>query len=222
MPDHWLNGTNLAIGLAAFLLGWYIIGTQINRRRAGAVVRQVRESLQAFGGTATIRWIGRTAFRIEAEQLSPPFIRLSISGLLEPRETFLLWALGRLWGRRDWLLIRASLDGSVGPAFELYHPQRRGASDVAHEIRANGWQEEAVAGYPGLRCAAPSADGRGLAREVLVGLGGVEVWRVGLRYEAPQLSIGLPVPATEVEPTLRGFAVLPQVARTVLARGSRR
>ena len=69
---EWTAGTNLAIGLAAFLLGWYVIGLYLNRRRAGQLVRQVRDSIQPFGGTATIRWIGRSAFRIEAAQLHAP------------------------------------------------------------------------------------------------------------------------------------------------------
>ncbi|MBI2455386.1 MAG: hypothetical protein HYV46_04530, partial [candidate division NC10 bacterium] len=64
MFDRGLTGTDLAIGLAAFLLMWYVAGIQVNRRRAVTLVRQVRDSIQPFGGTATIRWIGRSAFRI--------------------------------------------------------------------------------------------------------------------------------------------------------------
>ena len=217
--SEWGTGTNLAIGLAAFLLIWYVIGIQINRRRARTLVRQVRDSLQPFGGTATIRWIGRSAFRVEAEQLTAPFARLGISMLLEPRETFFLWVIGRLKGRRDWLVTSVTMGGRVGSSFEVYHPKRRGAFQVASEIREKGWRQEPLGGRPPLLCAAPDADGHALAREVMTLLAPTEIWRVGLRPEAPQLTISLPVPATEAQSTLPIFALLPQLARTVLSRG---
>lgn len=216
------TGTDLAIGLAAFLLLWYVIGMQINRRRAVTLVRQVRESLQPFDGTATIRWYGRNAFRIEAEQLTSPFVRLGISVLLEPRETFFLWAVGRLRGRRDWLVAGVTLGGHVTKSFEVYHPRRRGAFQVASEIRDKGWRQEPLAGRPPLLCAAPDADGQALARESMTLLARTEVWRVGLRPETPHLTISLPVPATETKGPLPIFSLLPQLAQTVLSRGSGR
>lgn len=222
MLDRWLTGTDLAIGLAAFLLLWYVVGMQINRRRAVTLVRQVRDSIQPFGGTATIRWIGRSAFRIEAEQLAAPFVRLGISVVLEPRETFFLWAVGRLGGRRDWLVTGVTLNGRVAGSFEVYHPKRRGASQVAHDIRKKGWREEPLAGRPPLLCAGPDADGRALAREVMSAIDGVDVWRVGLQPQAPHLTVSLPIPATETRTPLPIFAALPRLAQTVLARGPRR
>jgi hypothetical protein len=215
-----LTGTDLAIGLAAFLLLWYVIGMQISRRRAVTLVRQVRESLQPFGGTATIRWYGRSAFRIEAEQLTSPFVRLGISVLLEPRETFFLWAVGRLRGRRDWLVTGVTFGGHVTKSFEVYHPRRRGAFQVASEIRDKGWRQEPLAGRPPLLCAAPDADGQALARESMTLLARTEIWRLGLRPEAPHLTISLPVPATETKSPLPIFTLLPQLAQTVLSRGS--
>jgi len=219
MFNHQFAGTDLAIGLAAFLLLWYVVGMQINRRRAVTLMRQVRDSLQPFGGTATIRWFGRSAFRVEAEQLASPFVRLDVSLVLEPRETFFLWAVGRLRGRRDWLVARATLGGRVASSFELYHPNRRGAFQVASEIRDKGWRQEPLAGRPPFLCAAADSDGQALAREVMNILGRMDIWRVGLHPEVPHLTISLPVPTTETQKTLPIFTILPQLARSVLSRG---
>lgn len=217
MTLHWLTGTDLAIALAAFLLLWYVVGGFMNRRRAGMIVRQVRDSIESLGGTATIRWIGRNAFRIEVEKLTAPFEKLSISGLLEPRETFFLWLVWRLGGRQDWLMIRATLNGAVGPAFEVYHPRRRGAADVSRAIRSLGWRAEALPSHAELLCASTDARGKALAGEILATLRNIPVWRVGLQSQAPQLTLSLPVPTTETRPTLPIFVALPQLAATVLA-----
>jgi hypothetical protein len=215
------TGTDLAIGLAAFLLLWYVVGMQINRRRGVTLMRQVRDSIQAFGGTATIRWFGRSAFRVEAEQLTSPFVRLGVSVVLEPRETFFLWIFGRLRGRRDWLFTGVTLGGRVASSFEVYHPGRRGAFQVSSEIREKGWRQEPLAGRPPLLCAAPDADGKDLAQKTMGLLAGLEVWRVGLGPKAPHLMVSLPVPATETGRPLPIFALLPQLAQAVLSRGFR-
>ena len=216
---EWTTGTNLAIALAAFLLGWYVIGLYLNRQRGGQLVRQVRDSIQLFGGTATIRWIGRSAFRIEVAQLRAPLTDLGISLLLEPRETFLLWLVGRWSGRRDWLMLSVTLDGVVKGAFEVYHPRRRGATDSAREVRDLGWQTAALPGRPELVFAAPGPDGRALAQETLGTLRGLDVWRVRVRNKAPQLTISLPVPAAETRVPLPVFPLVPQLAEMILARG---
>ena len=217
MTSEWTVGTSLAIGLAAFLLGWYVVGLYVNRRRAGQMVRQVRDSIQPFGGTATIRWIGRSAFRIEVDKLQAPLTGLGISLLLEPRETFLLWLFGRCFGRRDWLMLSVSLDGAVKGAFDVYHPRRRGAMDSAHEIRDLGWETTAAPGRPELLMAAPGPDGRALAQETLSALRPLNLWRVRVRNKTPQLTISLPVLATETRVPLPVFPLIPQIAHLILA-----
>ncbi len=222
MLTRWPSGTDLIIALAAFLLLWYVVGMQIKRRRAAALMRQVRDSVLPFGGKASIRWIGRSAFRIEVEKLSSPFVHVSASVVLEPWETFILWAIGRVRGPRDWLVIGISLFGRVASSFEVFHPQRRGAFQIARDIRSKGWRVEQLVGREPLRCAAADADGRALAQEVMAVLRGMEVWRVGLNPEKPNLIVSLPVPASETRIPLPVFASLPQLAQSVLARGSGR
>jgi hypothetical protein len=208
------------VAFAAFLLAWYAVGLHLNRRRAGQLVAQIRDALQAQGRAATIRWIGRSAFRIEVEKPAEPVTRLALSVLLEPRETFLLWLVGRMGGRRDWLVLSAFLDGPAGPAFEVYHPRRRGAADAIQRIRAEEWTAEPVPGRPALLAAARKAEGRELAREIVSRLRAIELWGVSLRTEEHRLTLSLPLPATENPPIGPLFAVLPQLADVILRRKS--
>jgi len=212
------TGTELAIALAAFLLAWYAAGIHVNRRRAGQLVRQVRDSIQPLGGTATIRWIGRSAFRIEVEGLPSPILRLVVNGLLEPRETFLLWLVGRMGGRRDWLMVNATLPGPVGPGFEIYHPRRRGAADSAHRAGEAGWTIEPVPGRQGLVAATLDANARAFALDLLAGLRSVEIWSLSLHPEDARLTISLPVRASENVSKLPVFDVLPSLAEAVIRR----
>jgi hypothetical protein len=211
-----MSGTEFAIGLAAFLLAWYVVGLYLGRRRGGVLVGQIRDSLQGFGGQAMIRWIGRSAFRIEVESLSPPFKKLGVSVVLEPRETMLLWLVWRCFGRRDWLVVSVSADGAVKGIFDVYHPRRRGALDAVAELRALGWKPEAVPGQPDLLHAAPGKDGRALAQEVLAVLRGVEVWQIRVRHREPQLIVSLPLPVGEARVPLPIFTLLRQLVDSVV------
>jgi hypothetical protein len=210
------TGTELVFALAAFLLIWYAAGLHLGRRRGAQLVRQVRDSVLPLGGSATIQWIGRSAFRVEAKDLGGPFSVLGVSVLLEPRETFLLWLLGRLGGRRDWLVLSAVLSGPAGPAFQVYHPHRRGAADAVHRIRTEGWKAEPVRDRLPLLAAARDADGRALAEELLDRLPDVQVWGLSLHPEERRLIVSVPVPAGLT--TLPVFPVLTEMADAIVRR----
>jgi hypothetical protein len=213
----WSAGTPVAVGLAAFLLGWYVVGLCVTRRRAAQALRQLRDSLQSLGGEAAIGWIGRSAFRVEARKVRAPLIAVSIDLRLEPRETFLVWIVGRWLGRRDRLSVTVSLDGAAKGAFDIYHPRRQGAGESARDVRALGWRAAAVPSRPDLLCAAPGSDDRSLAEEALNPLRGLDVWRVRLRPDAPQLAINVPILPSETRVPLPVVQALPAVARAVLS-----
>jgi hypothetical protein len=221
MSLHWPpTGTEAVLAFAALLLAWYAIGLHLNRRRASQLVAHVRDALQAKGLPATIRWIGRSAFRIEVEKPGAPVGRLALSVLLEPRETFLLWVVGRMGGRRDWLVLSATLEGPAGPAFEVYHPRRRGAADAVQRIRAEEWTAEPVPGRAALLVAARKAEGRELARQMVAALGAIEIWGVSLRPEEHRLTLSLPLPVADSLPIVPLFSVLPELADLALRRKS--
>lgn len=115
-------GTDVVIALSILLILWYIAGAQVNRRRSVALVRWIREGIDVFGGTPTIRWLSPTSFRIQVDGPHPPFLVVGLLVLLEPRELLLLWLVQRLLRRRDLLVIRADLSAQPRLEAEIFRP----------------------------------------------------------------------------------------------------
>jgi hypothetical protein len=218
--SEWDVGTSIAIGLGGFLLVWYVVGLQRSRWRSVQVARQVRDSIQPFGGPPTVRLIGRHAFGIEVEKPAPPFSALQVSFFLASREAFFLWLFGRRAGRRDSIVLSAGLAAPGGTICEVYHPEESGAAESVREVQELGWKPEPVPGRPELLCAAPDPAGRALAQEVMALLRGIEVWRVRVRTAAPHLEVALPLSVTEPAASLAVFGLLPQLAALAAACGS--
>jgi len=115
-------GTDIVIALSIVLILWYIVGAQVNRRRSVALVRWIRAGIDVFGGTPTIRWLSPTSFRIQIEEVEPPFRILGFLVLLEPRELLLLWLFQRALRRRDLLVVRADLNREPRLEVEIFRP----------------------------------------------------------------------------------------------------
>ena len=104
-------GVVAVIGLCAFLALWYGGGYLYNRRRGQRLYRWLEAGLDVLGGEREAGWLGSPASgaRVNVVHAAPPFRRLEITLLLENREALPLWLLGRLRGKRDWLIIKATL-----------------------------------------------------------------------------------------------------------------
>ncbi|MDI3316959.1 MAG: hypothetical protein QJR14_05015 [Bacillota bacterium] len=99
----------LVFALAGLLAVWWVAGAWVNRRRAERVLAALRPELRELAGSATIRWHGGSAFRIDLEGVGSPFRAVAVLALLAGREAPLaiLWTL---WRRRgDQLVIEADL-----------------------------------------------------------------------------------------------------------------
>jgi hypothetical protein len=104
-------GTLAIVALSALLLTWYITGHLYNRRRGRRLRRWLTDGLDVLGGKREESWIGSPASgaRINIIHANPPFRRLEVTLLLASREIPLLWLVEHLRGRRDRIMIRATL-----------------------------------------------------------------------------------------------------------------
>ncbi|HEY67636.1 MAG: hypothetical protein DRI79_13380 [Chloroflexi bacterium] len=122
-------GTIAIIGLCLFLALWYGGGHLYNRRRGQRLFHWLERGLEMLGGEVEAGWIGSPASgaRINVIHAAPPFRRLEITLLLENREIPFLWLFDRLRGKRDWLIIRATLRSPRRGEMEVGSAKRKAA-----------------------------------------------------------------------------------------------
>jgi hypothetical protein len=128
-------GTVAVIGLSALLALWYGGGHLYNRRRGQRLFHWLKAGLGVLGGGTEAGWIGSPASgaRINVRHAAPPFRRLEITLLLENREILPWWLLQRLRGRRDWLIIKATLRSPRRGEVEVVPAVGRIAQDLRRD-----------------------------------------------------------------------------------------
>lgn len=107
-----MNSETIAVvAVSALLVGWYVAAHMYNRRRGRRVRRWLEDGLDALDGEREAGWIGSPASgaRFNVRRANPPFRRLEVTFLLANREIPLLWLRDHLRGKRDRIIIRATL-----------------------------------------------------------------------------------------------------------------
>jgi hypothetical protein len=104
-------GQWIVIALCAILLVWYLAASQFNRRRGLATYRWLRRGLEQVGDRIEAQWLGSssTGAKLVIPKAEKPYRRVEVMYLLETREILPYWLLSHLRGRRDELVINATL-----------------------------------------------------------------------------------------------------------------
>lgn len=99
------------------VVGSFAFGTQYNVRRGNNAVQWLQQGLPLVGEKTTFRWLGSSAVELKLAKAKDPFRSFEVMIVLEPRDIPIFWALGRLEGRRDLIILRSQLVRA--PRFEL-------------------------------------------------------------------------------------------------------
>lgn len=129
------RGTVAVIGLCVVLALWYGGGYLYNRLRGQRLFCWLETGLDVLGGERKASWLGSPSngAYINVIHAAPPFRRLEIVLLLENREILPLWLLERLRGRRDRLIIKATLRSPGHGEVEIVPAQGRVARMLRRE-----------------------------------------------------------------------------------------
>ena len=154
------------IGLCVFLALWYGGGHLYNRRRGQRLFRWLEAGLDVLGGDREAGWLGSPAAgaRINVTRGTPPFRRLEITLLLENREILPLWLLSHLRGKRDGLIIKATLRSPRRGEVEIMPATGPVAQGLRREQeRPWTWQEGPYGLFIAYRGSGARAQAAGLA-----------------------------------------------------------
>ncbi|TME89756.1 MAG: hypothetical protein E6I52_28760 [Chloroflexi bacterium] len=186
-------GLAVALGLGLLLVAWYWAGNELMRRRAHRLALWSKRVIDPLGGKQSIRWLGGQAFRLEVEEPKAPFRTLMLTGLIESWDVPMVWAWNRLHGRRDMVLLQATLLSQPLFGLEVYRPGTVLAGDSRHFAHQEGWVEEAL---DDLTVAAPGEPPRRLAAELVKVLDAERprLIRLAVRRQGSHLTLALSVP----------------------------
>lgn len=192
MPESF--GLSLAVGLGVVLVAWYWAGNELMRRRAHRLAVWTKRAIDPLGGTQTIHWLGGQAFRIGADGVGvkPPFRSLTVTGLVESWDVPIVWAWNRLHGRRDMIVLQATLRVQPLWGLEVYRPGSVLAGDARALARQEGWPESPL---DNLCAAAPGGLATTLVSDLLaiVGPERARLLRLAVRRQGQHLTLALNV-----------------------------
>lgn len=140
--------TELIAIAAVALVAWFAAGTIWNIRRGRMLMRWMQDGLPALGQRTTVRWLGSTAVEMVIRDGKAPFASVTLVIFLEPRDIPWMWAIGRIRGRRDTLIMRGVLRRAPDIELEALDPGSWSGRDALARVPRE-WplrQAEAPAG----------------------------------------------------------------------------
>jgi hypothetical protein len=183
-----LSDQQIIVGLVIVMALWYVIGTWYNRRRGIRTLTWLRDGLRSLGGQLEMSWIGSAASgaRAMVTKADAPFRQLDAVFLLESRELLPLWLANRLRGKRDELIIKASLRSHLKGELEIVQAGSRLERGLRKEEQSP-WQWEP--GPHGLSIACRGTQGSALraAAEPFLRAYGLYLHRFSWRRDKPDL-----------------------------------
>jgi hypothetical protein len=188
------------LGLVAFVVGWFAVGSALNVRRGNAALAWLQGGLKQVGAKATVKWIGTTAVQLGLAAANAPFESATVVVFLAPRDLPWLWAFSRARGRRDTLILRAGLRKEPVYDLELLDRGSWSGRDALREMREERWsiregRGDALPAFYKVDGALAQAD----ALEEAARRAGATLRRVSVRRKGSHLQLHVDLPAASVD-----------------------
>lgn len=188
-------GEWIIVGLSAFFLVWYIALNIFNRRRGIATYQWLRRGLIDVGEITDAQWLGSssTGGRFVIARAKKPFRRLEAMYLLETREILPYWVISHLRGRRDEIIIKASLRTAPKIVLEISRTDNRHITGISSQEQ--GQAEEGIRlvdGFTISKHGPGDYPGEKYLTEFLTEFG-KSVQRISLQRETPHLEVRLSI-----------------------------
>jgi hypothetical protein len=184
------------IGIAAVaIVAWFAAGTIWNVRQGRALMRWMQDGLPLLGERTTVRWLGSSAIEMAIRDGKAPFAGVTLVIFLEPRDMPWSWALGRLRGRRDTLIIRGVLRRVPAVEFEALDAASWSGREALPRVPPD-WPVRQNTGQDGLvvHHVSPGALADADALLTLAQRAGLAVKRLSVRRTEPNFQLHVAIP----------------------------
>jgi hypothetical protein len=209
--------TELIAVAAVALVAWFAAGTIWNVRRGRLLMRWMQDGLPALGQRTTVRWLGSTAVEMVIRDGKAPFVSVTLVIFLEARDIPWMWAIGRIRGRRDTLIIRGVLRRAPDIELEALDPGSWSGRDALPRVPLD-WSLRRPEGSGGV--VVHHASAAALARaDVLLAQtqrAGLAVKRLSVRSSEPNFQVHVSLPDGR-QPARDFFEAVHALAERVLA-----
>jgi hypothetical protein len=217
-------GQQIVIGLCVFLFLWFIVFNYLNRRRGISAYRWLRQGLEKVIGEVTeASWIGSSASgaHLVVAKARGPFRSMEVIYLLVSREILPLWIFNRLRGKRDELIIKASLKQVPVEEVEVAPPQDK--EFVSLLAREQKRPYERIPIHPEFEVGRRGRKNpRGInALQNLLERYPEAIQRISLQRVAPQLVVRVALPSIVSQSADEFLSALSRWMETVVSTGNR-
>jgi hypothetical protein len=182
--------TELIAVAAVVIVAWFAAGTIWNIHKGRTLMQWMHGGLPMLGERTSVRWLGSSAIEMVIREGKAPFASVTLVSFLEPRDTPWMWALARLRGRRDTLIIRGVLRQPPAAELEILDPASWSGREALPRV-PKVWQMQEPTTPGGLVVHHENAAGRERGDGLLaqVRQAGLTVRRLSVRRTEPNFQI---------------------------------
>jgi hypothetical protein len=205
------------IAIAAIVIvAWFVAGTTWNVRRGRLLMRWMQDGLPVLGERTTVRWLGSTAVELAISTGNAPFASATLIIFLEARDMPWMWAVGRVGGRRDILIIRGVLRGVPQIEFEALDITSWSGREMIRRLPLE-WSVQRIANTGDVAVYGVDASAAARAGALLTEArcAGLDVKRLSIRRVEPHFQIHVGLPGQE-QPARGFFEAVQAIAERAL------
>jgi len=203
--------------VVALVMGWFAAGVIYNIRHGNAVLRWLQEALPRLGEKTTLRWLGTSVVELKIERAKPPFRRVHLLLVMEPRDVPWLWLPARLARRRDTLIFRSALVSAPRLEYEIGAAESWTGRQAIQRAQNRRWSQQPLGDHQFMAPSASQSVSFSGAENALreASLAHKQVWLLSARREFPQLELHIPFPSPRSEKALEFVEALRSLGRQV-------
>jgi hypothetical protein len=176
------------------------------------------QGLRALGDQITVSRLGTSGFQVHVGKVQPPFKKIEVTILLEPREILLFWLFNLLRGKADSLVFKGTLRAWPQGEIEVMKRSRLG-KQVLKGLDEETWTCQETASGLVMACRGQKGQQQAAAISHLVEDLSPRLLRLSLSNKDPHFLVSLSLAGLDEQSALFLLSSLRDLAQVVTPSG---